>query len=154
MSISKNLVKYLIVYVNVYLMYAFQLECRFPPICFSHFSMGKSGARKLGLTLCKQRTEAECSYIIEDNDRYVRSVKPYFQEFRTHAKGRWIGREVLEVFCREFGAQPPSYWKNAMRNGQVKVNNKIIDDNYRFRNGDALLHRAHRLLSTILSKLL
>ena len=65
-----------------------------------------------------------CEYeIISSGDRYTRYVKPYFQDFRTFAKGRWLGREILEVFCREFGAHPPSYWVNAMRNGQVKINN-------------------------------
>ena len=85
-----------------------------------------------------------CEYNIESGDRYIRHVKPYFQDFRTFAKGRWIGREILEIFCREFGAHPPSYWINALRNGQVRINNKIVPDNYRIRNGDAVLHRTHR----------
>lgn len=92
----------------------------------------------------------QCEYIISsDSGRYVRHVKPYFQEFRTFSKGRWIGREVLEVFCREFGAHPPSYWINALRNGQVRINNSIVSANYKFKNSDALLHRAHRLSVTI-----
>ena len=31
------------------------------------------------------------------NGRSVRYVVPYVQEYRTFAKGRWIGREILEV---------------------------------------------------------
>lgn len=89
--------------------------------------------------------EQHCEYVIaNDSGRYVRHVKPYFQEFRTFAKGRWIGREVIEVFCREFGAHPPSYWINALRNGQVRINGRIVSADYKFKNSDALLHRAHR----------
>lgn len=87
---------------------------------------------------------SQCEYKIENEGRYTRYVKPYFQDFRTHAKGRWLGREVLEVFCREFGAHPPSYWVNALRNGQVRINNRIVAADYKFKNSDALLHRAHR----------
>jgi hypothetical protein len=88
-----------------------------------------------------------CEYNIVAGERYVRYVKPYFQDFRTFAKGRWIGREILEVFCREFGAHPPSYWVNAMRNGQVRINNKIVAPTYKICNGDAVLHRTHRSVS-------
>ena len=31
------------------------------------------------------------------NGLSVRHVVPYIQEFRTFAKGRWIGREIIEV---------------------------------------------------------
>lgn len=30
--------------------------------------------------------------IINNSGKSIRYVKPYFQEFKTHAKGRWIGR--------------------------------------------------------------
>lgn len=37
-------------------------------------------------------------------------VKPYVYEFRTHAKERWYGRELLEIFTAEFGANSPEYY--------------------------------------------
>ena len=33
--------------------------------------------------------------------RSIRHVIPYIQEFNTFAKGRWIGRELLEVLTRK-----------------------------------------------------
>lgn len=87
-----------------------------------------------------------CEYEIVAGERYVRNVKPYFQDFRTFAKGRWLGRELLEVFSREFGAHPPSYWSNALRNGQIRINERIVKPDYRLANGDAVLHRTHRLI--------
>jgi len=76
--------------------------------------------------------------------RITRHVRPYVQDFKTFAKGRWIGREVLEVVCREFGAHPPSYWRSALRGGHVRVNGDKVAPEYRFRNSDSLLHRTHR----------
>lgn len=78
------------------------------------------------------------------DSKCIRYVKPYFQDFRTHAKGRWIGREIVEVFCREFGAHPKQYWMNAISNGQVKINGQIVGEDYRFRNSDSMVHRTHR----------
>ena len=92
----------------------------------------------------QKEEHSTCEYRIENDGKYTRYVTPYFQDFRTHAKGRWLGREVLEVFCREFGAHPPSYWINALRNGQVRINNRVVAADYKFKNSDALLHRAHR----------
>lgn len=31
---------------------------------------------------------------------FLRHVKPYVQTFETFAKGRWLGREILEVLTR------------------------------------------------------
>jgi tRNA pseudouridine synthase 9 len=76
--------------------------------------------------------------------KQTRYVKPYIQEFVTFAKGRWLGRELIEVLTREFGGHPFSYWKNAIKNGFVRVNNNKVDEKYRFKNSDALLHRTHR----------
>jgi hypothetical protein len=33
-------------------------------------------------------------------------VQPYYFTFTTFTKGRWVGETILEVFTREFRAQP------------------------------------------------
>lgn len=83
----------------------------------------------------------EADYLVEDN---IRSVIPYVHNFVTHAKGRWLGRELIEVLTREFGGHPVEYWKNAILYGHVRINNKIVSETYRFKNGDPMLHRTHR----------
>jgi tRNA pseudouridine synthase 9 len=83
----------------------------------------------------------EASYSIANG---VRSVIPYVHEFTTYAKGRWIGREIIEVLTREFGGHPREYWENAIERGHVRVNNEMIPQTYRFKNNDAFLHRTHR----------
>lgn len=123
-------------------------------------SLGYTAFNTLRTTWCRQSAPAlsscggvEGSMERNDGDVYdvqlrdskcIRYVKPYFQDFRTHAKGRWIGREIVEVFCREFGAHPKQYWMNAISNGQVKINGHIVGEDYRFRNSDLMVHRTHR----------
>jgi hypothetical protein len=78
------------------------------------------------------------------SDRSIREVKPYIQEFNTFAKGRWLGRELIEVLSTEFGAHPLDYWKNAIGYGFIRINDKKTYEHYRFQNSDKLGHRAHR----------
>ena len=56
----------------------------------------------------------------------VRMVVPYTHNFTTYAKGRWIGREIIEVLTREFGGHPKEYWTNALRQGHVMINDQKV----------------------------
>ncbi len=95
----------------------------------------------------KMNGRASVSYSIEKvNGVVIRKVAPYIQEFETYAKGRWLGRTLLEVLCTEFGAHPPIYWQNSIKCGTVKVNGKPVDQSYVLKNGDKFLHRTHRLV--------
>jgi 5,10-methenyltetrahydromethanopterin hydrogenase len=40
----------------------------------------------------------------------LRRVGLYHYEFKTHAKGRWVGRTVLDVFAKEFSAHSLAYY--------------------------------------------
>jgi 23S rRNA-/tRNA-specific pseudouridylate synthase len=103
----------------------------------------------------KQKREKEESvkieYVVRASDSCsslpattVRTVKPYVQDFRTFTKGRWLGRELLEVVNREFGGHPFSYWRNAIAQGHVRINNQKSAAEYKFQNGDTLSHKTHR----------
>jgi hypothetical protein len=74
----------------------------------------------------------------------IREVKPYLHSFHTFAKGRWLGKELLEVLNLEFGGFPIEYWKNAISSGFVTVNHEIVDEKYIIKNQDKLYHRSHR----------
>ena len=80
-------------------------------------------------------------YVLEEG---IRSIKPYVHEFHAFAKGRWLGREILDVLTREFGSHTPQYWKDAIRNGFVRVNGQKVTEQYKFRNSDAFAHLTHR----------
>lgn len=86
----------------------------------------------------------EYNVITDSDGKCIRHVRPYVQVFKTFAKGRWIGREIIEVLTREFGGHPEAYWKNAIHKGHVQINGKTVNENYRFKNSDSFLHRTHR----------
>jgi hypothetical protein len=98
----------------------------------------------------------------------LRHVVPYVCDFSTMAKGRWFGREILEVsaywppkrarrggswpvcmcspqiFQIEFGTYPREYYEEAIRTGTITVNGSRVHTTYIIRNGDKIIHKAHR----------
>jgi tRNA pseudouridine synthase 9 len=46
-------------------------------------------------------------YYLEDG---LRRVAPYHHTYNTFAKARWLGREVLEIFTKEFRDRPAAYY--------------------------------------------
>lgn len=114
---------------------SYRYSSRFPVFSTHSLIMGRKGSSK------HANPYAEAEYSVSDG---IRSVIPYVHEFTTHAKGRWIGREIIEVLTREFGGHPREYWDNAISRGHVRINDKIVLDQYRFKNNDAMLHRTHR----------
>ncbi|TYZ65349.1 hypothetical protein PybrP1_012673 [[Pythium] brassicae (nom. inval.)] len=73
-----------------------------------------------------------------------RLVKPYVYEFRTHAKERWYGRELLAIFTAEFGANSPDYYRFAIQSGRITVNERIVGPDTVINNGDLIVHKTHR----------
>ena len=92
-----------------------------------------------------------CEYVFsmgsqfESNaEQVIRHVKPYLHTYNTFAKGRWLGRRLLEVFCREFGGYSADYWVNALKLGFVRVNGALVTGDYELKNGDRVSHVTHR----------
>lgn len=40
----------------------------------------------------------------------LRHVHPYYFTFKTHCKGRWVGRTLIEVFKEEFRSETQEYY--------------------------------------------
>ena len=77
-------------------------------------------------------------------DGNIRHVVPYVHEYKTYVKGRWLSRKLIDVLTKEFGGHPKNYWVAAISLGNVNINDKTVDENYIIKNGDILIHRAHR----------
>ena len=74
-----------------------------------------------------------------------RYVTPYIHEFKTFAKGRWIGKELYAVITKEFGGGlDDAYWAQAIEQGQVKINNQKVTQSYIIRQSDSFTHLTHR----------
>lgn len=85
---------------------------------------------------------AETSYYFEGG---LRKVRPYYYDFRTYCKGRWVGRSLLHVFSTEFRAQPLAYYRAAARAGRLRLNEEPVQDlDVVLKNNDFLRNTVHR----------
>ncbi|NWU88786.1 RUSD2 protein, partial [Upupa epops] len=85
---------------------------------------------------------AETSYYFEGG---LRKVRPYYFDFRTYCKGRWVGRSLLHVFSTEFRAQPIAYYRAAARAGRLRLNEEPVRDlDIVLKNNDFLRNTVHR----------
>jgi len=74
----------------------------------------------------------------------LRHVEPYDFDFTTFVKQRWLGRKLLEVFCKEFIAYSSAYYKAAIEAGRVTVNGQQVSPEHVLKNGERIVHRAVR----------
>ena len=89
----------------------------------------------------------------------LRKVNPYYFTFTTFTKGRWVGETILEVFSREFRAQPEQEyvgWGNrgtiknynlqerCINAGTLTVNFEKVETDYRLKHNDLLANIVHR----------
>ncbi|ELW48161.1 RNA pseudouridylate synthase domain-containing protein 2 [Tupaia chinensis] len=85
---------------------------------------------------------AETSYYFEGG---LRKVRPYYFDFRTYCKGRWVGHTLLHVFSTEFRAQPLAYYEAAVRAGRLHLNEEPVQDlSIVLKDNDFLRNTVHR----------
>lgn len=68
---------------------------------------------------------SETSYYFEGG---LRKVHPYYFDFKTYCKGRWIGKSLLEVFKSEFRAESIDYYQKAAKEGRIRLNDTPVED--------------------------
>ncbi|KAI8647822.1 pseudouridine synthase [Parasitella parasitica] len=74
----------------------------------------------------------------------LRKVKPYYFEYKSHAKGRWFGRTLLEVFSSEFRDRSEEYYRYAIEKGLLTINRSFVGVDAILKNGDVIGHKIHR----------
>ncbi|KAI5278659.1 pseudouridylate synthase RPUSD2 isoform X1 [Manis pentadactyla] len=85
---------------------------------------------------------AETSYYFEGG---LRKVRPYYFDFQTYCKGRWVGHSLMHVFSTEFRAQPLAYYEAAVRARRLHLNEEPVQDlNIVLKDNDFLKNTVHR----------
>ncbi|KAM9341286.1 pseudouridylate synthase RPUSD2 [Symphorus nematophorus] len=85
---------------------------------------------------------SETSYYFEGG---LRKVYPYYFDFKTYCKGRWIGKSLQEVFKSEFRAESMEYYQRAAKEGRIRLNETPVDDlSVVLRNNDLMKNTVHR----------
>ncbi|EKM53723.1 uncharacterized protein PHACADRAFT_148496 [Phanerochaete carnosa HHB-10118-sp] len=77
-------------------------------------------------------------------DTGLRKVKPYWYNYTTMAKGRWLGREILEIISTEFRDRSMEYYRYALESGVTTINGKVAKPDTIVENGDRIENVAHR----------
>ncbi|XP_028677293.2 RNA pseudouridylate synthase domain-containing protein 2 [Erpetoichthys calabaricus] len=84
----------------------------------------------------------ETSYYFEGG---LRKVRPYYFDFKTYCKGRWVGKTLLEVFSSEFRAETIEYYEEAARIGRIRLNEQPIKDlRITLKHNDFMKNTVHR----------
>lgn len=73
-------------------------------------------------------------------DQVFRYVVNYDYCFNSNCKGRWLKKPILEVFENEFKAFKKEYYKKAIEEGKITVNEEKVDEDYILQNGDRIKH--------------
>ncbi|KAL3993797.1 pseudouridine synthase RluA family protein [Acanthocheilonema viteae] len=82
------------------------------------------------------------SFYIKNGIRYL---NPYWSVYRTWAKGRWVGRRLIDIFAEEFVSLSPHYPAAACKLGRIWVNcNQMTNVNYIVQHNDSIEHIGHR----------
>ena len=68
---------------------------------------------------------SETSYYFEGG---LRKVRPYYFDFKTYCKGRWLGKTLEEVFKNEFRAESIDYYLKAAKEGRIRLNETPVED--------------------------
>lgn len=71
-------------------------------------------------------------------------IAPYWHDYATHAKARWIGRELLEVYTNEFRDRTKEYYLWAIHSGICTVNGQKAGPRHIIHGNDRLVNRVHR----------
>ncbi|XP_022885481.1 RNA pseudouridine synthase 7-like isoform X2 [Olea europaea var. sylvestris] len=80
-------------------------------------------------------------YIFRDGIRYVR---PYYFEFISHAKNRWAGKTIVDLFAEEFKGRPHDYYVSAVKAGRIQVDGQIVPVSYVVQPSQKISHFLHR----------
>ena len=75
---------------------------------------------------------------------FLRLLDPYLYTFTSHAKARWVGRSLLDVYATEFGSYPESYYRAAIDQGRILVSDRKVTPSYCIQRSDVLCHVVHR----------
>ncbi|KAJ8291125.1 hypothetical protein GJAV_G00021670 [Gymnothorax javanicus] len=84
----------------------------------------------------------ETSYYFEYG---LRKVYPYYFDYKTYCKGRWVGKSLRDVFTSEFRTEPLEYYEQAVKLGRIRLNETPVEDlDIVLKNNDFMRNTVHR----------
>ena len=93
------------------------------------------------LTKKKEKNDPDYKVKIENN---LRKIEPYYFTYKTFCKLRWRDKKLLDVFTSEFRDRSKEYYKEAIENGSVYLDDQPATIDSVIRNGQLITHKLHR----------
>ncbi|KAM5537950.1 hypothetical protein V8D89_008426 [Ganoderma adspersum] len=90
------------------------------------------------------RPEGERTPTFPRTNPSLKKIPPYWYPYTTMAKGRWLGREILEVVSTEFRDRSMEFYRYALESGVTTINGKVAKPDTIVRNGDRIENVSHR----------
>ena len=69
------------------------------------------------------------------------SCEPYWHTYKCYAKQRWVGMTIFELMSTEFMLYTPEYYKKAMEDGMITINDQPCQDDDVIIDGDIIRHK-------------
>lgn len=91
--------------------------------------------------LIKDKFLSETDYYFENG---LRKVYPYNYEYTAHAKGRWFGSSLVEIYSKEFQNFTVERCLKAIEDGTLLINGKRPNADHIIKNGDLIINKIHR----------
>jgi len=107
-------------------------------------STGSSTTGEKGVKLFLSETSPSSMKYIEANGQPLRVIPPYPYTYRSNSKGRWVGRNLLELMTSEFRALTNAYYRQCIGDGRITVNGSVVDTEYTINKHDIICHTVHR----------
>ena len=124
----------------VFLLQDFALSKR-SLVTISRMKRTRQGKAILPRTNAELFDQVQAEYYFENG---LRKVHPYYFEYQTYAKQRWLGRSILDVFLREFRDRPARYYREAIERQLIKINGESCTLEKLVECSDLIAHRIHR----------
>ncbi|KAI8976946.1 pseudouridine synthase [Pilobolus umbonatus] len=97
--------------------------------------------RRLFHTLRKANDLHTANYYFEKG---FRKVLPYDYQFHMYAKKRMRGHTILDVFMKEYRGRSEQYYRRALEEGWITVNQQKVTASTLLQHHDFISHRVHR----------
>jgi 23S rRNA-/tRNA-specific pseudouridylate synthase len=88
--------------------------------------------------------------LIKSNN--LRFVQPYEFTYQLYIKGRWIGKQLVDVLTNEFKQYDKAYVINALEKGNLKINGCQVHPEYILKRNDFITHVVTRKENPIIDQ--
>jgi 23S rRNA-/tRNA-specific pseudouridylate synthase len=74
----------------------------------------------------------------------LRFIEPFTFKYQLYAKGRWVGKKLMDVLLNEFRRYDRNYFQTALKNKNLQINEAAVEEDYIIQRADFITHDTTR----------